>query len=82
MPMLDTDELLVALAMTRCARDHLARQLPHNFVQDSPEQMALLQRMNMAFMQISVAAADMALALKQHMQPTIDIEFATGGQTA
>lgn len=82
MPMLDTDELLVALAMTRCARDQLARHLPDNFVQDSPEQMILLQRMNVALMQVSVAAADMSAALKQHMKPTLSIDFASARPTS
>ncbi|MEJ8630627.1 hypothetical protein P0F65_13665 [Sphingomonas sp. I4] len=61
----DIDELCVAYAEARVARDRIARQLPDGIVLDTPEQSLLLHRMNGAFAQLSRAILDMRLALNE-----------------
>ncbi len=75
MPMLDTDELLVALSEARVARDRIARQLPDGFVQDTLEQSLLVQRLNGAFRNLSQAMLDMRHALDAYLGAPIIVDI-------
>ncbi len=74
----DIDELLVALSEVRVARDRVARQLPDGFVQDTPEKMLMVQRLNSAFVHLSRAALDMRLALDPFLDAQIFIDITPG----
>lgn len=78
MPMLDTDELLVALAEARVARDRIARQLPDGFVQDTFEQSLLVQRLNGAFVHLSRTILDIRMALDEYLAAPIIVDITPG----
>jgi hypothetical protein len=71
----DIDELLVALSEVRVARDRVARQLPDGFVQDTPEQALMVQRLNGAFVHLSRAALDMRLAIDPFLDAQIIVDI-------
>jgi hypothetical protein len=62
MTCIDMDELMVAMADARAARDLIARQLPDGVVQDTPELTLLAGRLNGAFRHLSRAIMEMRLA--------------------
>ncbi len=71
----DIDELNVAYAEARVARDRIARQLPDNAVLDTPEQTAMLYRMNGAFAQLSRAVMDIRMVLDAYHSTQIIVDI-------
>ncbi|GAM00534.1 hypothetical protein [Sphingomonas parapaucimobilis] len=72
----DLDELNVALAEMRVARDRIARQLPEGCVVDTPEQTALLPQLNELFLKASRLTFDLRSLLdSQQVQRPIVVDI-------
>lgn len=72
----DLDELNVALAEMRVARDRIARQLPEGCVVDTPEHTALLPQLNELFLKASRLTFDLRSLLDaQQVQRPIVVDI-------
>lgn len=73
--MCDMDELMVALAEARVARDRIARQLPDGYVQDTRDQTTLTRNLNAAFVHLTRAVLDIRLAVDEYLQAQIIVDI-------
>ena len=71
----DIDELVLALSEARVARNRIARQLPNGYVQDTPDQTLLVERLDSAFRNLSQTILDLSQALDAYMDAPIIVDI-------